>query len=317
MPHNDTAPQKPAKKSAKTTLQKASGEAAAAAPTSVAQAITTVDAAPAGRATRIETPTARLDRVLHAAGAPLTGGVSPVALALMSADWAWHLAVSPGRQLELAARAAQLARDTLSPQADADAPSGATDDDPRFRHEAWAQWPFSQLRKGFRNAEAFWRDAAHVPGMTAHHEAMAQFFAKQLLGVMNPANSLFTNPVVLKDTIDTKGAHLLQGFKNWVDDVARTPATAQTAAEAAGVGRTVAVTPGKVVYRNHLIELIRYDAQTATVHPEPVFIIPSWIMKFYILDLSPHNSMVRYLVEQGHTVYMLSWRNPDEHDAAA
>ncbi|MBK7007111.1 MAG: alpha/beta fold hydrolase [Burkholderiales bacterium] len=120
--------------------------------------------------------------------------------------------------------------------------------------------------------------------------------------------------MVLKDTIDTKGAHLLQGFKNWVDDVARTPATAQTAAEAAGVGARVAVTPGKVVYRNHLIELIRYDAQTATVHPEPVFIIPSWIMKFYILDLSPRNSMVRYLVEQGHTVYMLSWRNPDEHD---
>ena len=133
---------------------------------------------------------------------------------------------------------------------------------------------------------------------------------------MNPANSLLTNPVVLKDAIDTKGAHLLQGVKNWVDDMARTPATSQTAAQAAGVGRTVAVTPGKVVYRNHLIELIRYEAQTETVHPEPVFVIPSWIMKFYILDLSPHNSMVRYLVEQGHTVYMLSWRNPDEHDAA-
>ena len=308
MPYNDTANPTPAKKSAKPTQ---------AVKVQVAPAITPVPATPSGRALRAETPTAKLDRVLHAAGAPLTGGVSPVALALMSADWAWHLALSPGRQLELAALAAQLTRDTLKPQSDADAAAGATDDDPRFRHEAWAQWPFSQMRNGFRNAEAFWREAAHVPGMTAHHEAMSQFFAKQLLGVMNPANSLLTNPVVLKDTIASKGANLIEGAKNLLADMSGVGAAAAvSASEAAGVGRDVAVTPGKVVYRNHLIELIRYEAQTATVHPEPVFIIPSWIMKFYILDLSPHNSMVRYLVEQGHTVYMLSWRNPDEHDAA-
>ena len=307
MPYNDTANPTPAKKSAKPTQ---------AVKVQVAPAITPVPATPSGRALRAETPTAKLDRVLHAAGAPLTGGVSPVALALMSADWAWHLALSPGRQLELAALAAQLTRDTLKPQSDADAAAGATDDDPRFRHEAWAQWPFSQMRNGFRNAEAFWREAAHVPGMTAHHEAMSQFFAKQLLGVMNPANSLLTNPVVLKDTIASKGANLIEGAKNLLADMSGVGAAAAvSASEAAGVGRDVAVTPGKVVYRNHLIELIRYEAQTATVHPEPVFIIPSWIMKFYILDLSPHNSMARYLVEQGHTVYMLSWRNPDEHDA--
>ena len=267
-------------------------------------------------AKRVESPTARLDRLLHAAGAPLTGGISPVALALMSADWAWHLGVSPGRQMELAALAAQLVRDTLKPAEQGEAPTGASDDDPRFRDEAWAKWPFSQMRAGFRNAEAFWREAAHVPGMTAHHEAMAQFFSHQLLGVMSPANGLLTNPVVLKDTIASKGANLVAGAKNFLADVSGVASgNAVSAAEAAGVGKTVAVTPGKVIYRNHLVELIRYDAQTPKVHPEPVFIIPSWIMKFYILDLSPHNSMVRYLVSQGHTVYMLSWRNPDEHDA--
>ena len=116
-----------------------------------------------------ETPTAKLDRVLHAAGAPLTGGVSPIALALMAADWAWHLGVSPGRQMELAALAAQLTRDTLMPHAQGEAQTGENDDDPRFRDEAWAAWPFSQMRRGFRNAEAFWREASHVPGMTAHH----------------------------------------------------------------------------------------------------------------------------------------------------
>jgi polyhydroxyalkanoate synthase len=103
---------------------------------------------------------------------------------------------------------------------------------------------------------------------------------------------------------------------NWLRDVAGQP-DPEVVAEAARfqVGRDVAVTPGKVVMRNRLVELIRYAPQTAQVYPEPVLVIPSWIMKFYILDLSPHNSMVRYLVQQGHTVYMVSWRNPDASDA--
>lgn len=234
----------------------------------------------------------------------------------MAADWAWHLGVSPGRQMELAALAVQLTRDTLLSEAQGAENAGASDDDPRFRHEAWATWPFCQMRAGFRNAEAFWREAAHVPGMTAHHEAMAQFFARQALGVVTPANGLWTNPVVLKDAVESKGAHLLEGAKNWLEDVTGSPLSKPAqATRTFVVGRDVAVTPGKVVYRNHLVELIRYEAQTAKVHPEPVFIIPSWIMKFYILDLSPHNSLVRYLVSQGHTVYMLSWRNPDAQDA--
>ena len=262
-----------------------------------------------------ETPTERLDRLVHAAAAPLTGGLSPVSLSLAMADWAWHLGVSPGRQMELAALGAQLLGDTLSHRDGTSDGTGAEDDDPRFRHEAWAQWPFSQMRTGFRNTEAFWREAVRVPGMTAHHANMAGFFARQWLGVMAPANWLPTNPVVLQDAAASRGAHLAQGMQNWLADVTGVP-TAQDLAQQDRyqVGRDVAVTPGKVVYRNRLIELIRYDAQTPTTHPEPVFIIPSWIMKFYILDLSPHNSMVRYLVSQGHTVYMLSWRNPDAAD---
>ena len=124
---------------------------------------------------------------------------------------------------------------------------------------------------------------------------------------------MLTNPVVLKDVVATKGANLLKGVLNWLQDASGVkPAAPDPQAHHFVVGRDVAVTPGKVVYRNHLIELIRYTPQTANVQPEPLLIVPSWIMKYYILDLSPHNSMVRYLVEQGHTVYMLSWRNPDE-----
>jgi polyhydroxyalkanoate synthase len=264
-----------------------------------------------------ESATQRLDRLVHAGAATWTRGLSPVALSLAWADWAWHLAASPGRQMELGSLAWQLAQDTLrvaagAPEAE---PHGDIDDDPRFRHPAWAQWPFSGYRHGFRTLEAFWREAATLPGMSAHHAAMAQFFARQWLGVMTPANWLPTNPVVLQDALDSGGSHLLQGTMNWLRD-ATGQADPDAAAQAARfvIGRDVAATPGQVVWRNRLIELIRYAPQTAKVHPEPVLIVPSWIMKYYILDLSPHNSLVAHLVRQGHTVYMLSWRNPDAAD---
>jgi polyhydroxyalkanoate synthase len=264
-----------------------------------------------------EAPTQRLDRLLHAAALPLTRGLSPVSLGLAWADWAWHLALSPGRQMELAALATQLGLDTTRVALGGhDGPAaGEADDDPRFRHEAWAQWPFAAIRHGFRNQEAFWREATRVPGMTAHHAQETDFFARQWLGAMTPANGLLTNPVVLQASAEDGGANLARGAMNWWRDLAGLPDREREAqAQRFVVGRDIAATPGQVVYRNRLIELIRYAPQTKTVHPEPVLMIPSWIMKYYILDLSPHNSLVRYLVQQGHTVYMLSWRNPDASD---
>ena len=247
--------------------------------------------------------------MLHASVAPLFGGLSPVSLSLAWADWAWHLAVSPGRQLELAAQAGEHLAATWRDANDSEAPAGDADDDPRFRDPAWTAWPFNLLRSGFRQSESFWREAAFVPGMTAHHAEMARFFARQWLGMMAPANGLFTNPVVLADAVESRGAHLVQGAMNWVHQQAGEAPEPQYE-----VGRDVAVTPGEVVLRNRLIELIRYTPQTARVHPEPLLVVPSWIMKYYILDLSPHNSMVRYLVSEGHVVYMVSWRNPDADD---
>lgn len=265
--------------------------------------------------TETETPTQKLDRLVQSSVAGMTGHLSPIALGLAFADWAWHLGASPGRQLELAALGAQLAMDTLHTRDGASQGVGAQDDDPRFRADEWATWPFSQWRAGFRNAEAFWREAARVPGVSEHHTQMVDFFARQYLGMMTPANSLLTNPVVQKNVLQGGGMPLLQGAQNWLSDVTGVPTPEDVASSRRfEVGSNLAVTPGKVVFRNHLIELIRYAPQTATVRPEPVLIIPSWIMKFYILDLSPHNSMVRYLVSQGHTVFMLSWLNPDEKD---
>jgi len=264
-----------------------------------------------------ETATARLDRLVQTAVAPVAGNISPIALSLAMADWAWHLGASPGRQMELAALAAHLLRDTLSqPASDSEGEGvGAQDDDPRFRDPAWAKWPFSLWRTSFRNAQTFWQAAADVRGVNHHNAQLVDFFARQWLGMLTPANWPVTNPVVLNDIIASRGQHLAQGALNWLADAThQPPPPSPPGAPHYRVGKDVAVTPGKVVFRNHLIELIRYAPQTARVYPQPLLIVPSWIMKYYILDLSPHNSMARYLVEQGHTVYMMSWRNPGQHD---
>ncbi len=262
-----------------------------------------------------EKPTEKLDRLVQTADAQFAGNLSPIALGLAFVDWAWHLAASPGRQMELGVLATQLAADTARMRNGGAEGDALPEDDPRFRADEWSQWPFSQWRAAFRNAQAYWHEAARVPGVSEHHTALVDFFARQYLDMLSPANRLLNNPVVLQKTIDSGGANLAHGMMNWLADATGVPTAEDLANQRRFVvGGNVAVTPGKVVFRNHLIELIRYAPQTDKVHPEPLLIVPSWIMKFYILDLSPHNSLVRYLVEQGHTVYMISWRNPDESD---
>ena len=188
--------------------------------------------------------------------------------------------------------------------------------DPRFAAPEWQSWPFNAISQAFMLTEQWWRSAiAATHGVSAHDRQQADFYTQQWLDMFSPSNYLPTNPEALNETLKTGGANLLRGARNRMDDAMQLASGAPPPAmQQFRPGHEVAVTPGKVVFRNHLIELIQYTPQTPTVFAEPVLIVPSWIMKFYILDLSPGNSLVRFLVERGHTVFMVSWNNPGAQD---
>ncbi len=142
-----------------------------------------------------------------------------------------------------------------------------------------------------------------------------QFLTRQFLDMVSPSNFLLTNPEVLAKTREEAGQNLVRGMQNLLENVhGKMTGAPATGTEDFLPGRDVAMTKGKVVYSNRLIELLQYTPVTDKVHAKPILIVPAWIMKYYILDLSPQNSLVRWLVEQGHTVFMVSWKNPGEAD---
>ncbi len=264
-----------------------------------------------------------LDRTFHATLARFTSGLSPAALRSAFFDWASHLAMAPGKQIELTHKAAQkvarLAEYSLRCAATGACPEACIEplpQDRRFAAEEWKTWPYNVIQQSFLLQQQWWHNATTgVNGVTRQHENVVEFASRQILDMASPSNFVPTNPVVLQRTLETGGANLVQGLKNLAEDWKRAVAGhSPVGTEAFQVGRDVAVTPGKVVYRNHLIELIQYAPTTGEVRPEPVLIVPAWIMKYYILDLSRRNSLVRYLVGQGFTVFMISWRNPTAED---
>ncbi|HOW48570.1 MAG: alpha/beta fold hydrolase [Rubrivivax sp.] len=258
---------------------------------------------------------AAFDGAFHAAVAPLTGGLSPISLLLAWTDWSLHLLTQPAQSTRLALQAQQMLMEGLS-RARTATPAPATED-LRFSHPGWAQWPFAPMVQAYLSAEAWWIKASALRGMSPHHQDMTRAFARQWLDMLSPANFALTNPEVLQRTAERFGGNFVDGaaiaHDHWRLHQGLPPLQPPEHPYLPGVD--LAVTPGKVVHRNALAELIQYEAQTPQVQAEPVFIVPSWIMKYYVLDLSPHNSMVRWLVSQGHTVFIVSWRNPDEGDA--
>jgi polyhydroxyalkanoate synthase len=221
-------------------------------------------------------------------------------------------------QLALAQSAVARGAETLwfGLQAAASQSTPHSSGDPQFAGTGWQNWPFNLYAHAYHNLKEWSAQALTAAnGVSGENAQRLQFLQKQWLDVASPAHYLATNPQLLEQTRAESGANLMRGAQHWVEDAARmftggaTPGT-----ELFRVGEQVAVTPGKVVMRNELAELIQYSPQGESVHAEPILITPAWIMKYYILDLSPHNSLVNYLVGQGYTVFMISWKNPTAAD---
>ncbi|EGD59917.1 putative poly-beta-hydroxyalkanoate synthase [Novosphingobium nitrogenifigens DSM 19370] len=264
-----------------------------------------------------------MDHAARAALAQFSGGLSPITIAQSLADWGLHLATSPGRQMQLAGKglrkglrlAEYVARAGLA----GETPPPAVEplpQDHRFTDPAWQKAPFDTISQAFLLQQQWWHAATTcIGGVSAHHEAVTSFTVRQLLDMVAPTNFIATNPVLQKRIMDTGGHCLIDGARHFLDDLRRTLGGDPPAGvDGFKVGEQIAAAPGRVVLRNELMELIQYEPTTDKVRPEPVLIVPAWIMKYYILDLSEHNSLVRWLTAQGFTVFMVSWHNPTSND---
>jgi len=189
--------------------------------------------------------------------------------------------------------------------------------DRRFRDKAWTDNTLFDFIKQSYLLTARWLQGAvkQVDGVDERTARKVDFYTRQFVDAIAPSNFLLTNPEVLRATIESRGENLINGLKNLLDDLERGKgrlAIKMTDMAAFRIGENIAVTPGKVVYQNDLLQLIQYEPTTATVKRRPLLIIPPWINKFYILDLRPANSFIRWAVGEGHTVFVISWVNPDE-----
>ncbi|UWR21827.1 alpha/beta hydrolase [Sulfitobacter sp. S190] len=245
-----------------------------------------------------------LDTYWHAALGQFTHGLSPSALATAYTDWALHLLGSPQKQAELARLAMSNAVGLEDRQ------------DKRFADPAWSQFPFKGYAQSFLAVQTWW-DAAtkDLAGVEPRHTQIVNFAARQWLDLFSPANFAMTNPKVIRKAQETGGQSLVQGARYWIEDFNRVLTKQPRKPSGFAVGKQLATTPGDVVMRNRLVELIRYRPTTEKLYPEPILIVPAWIMKYYILDLTAQRSLVAYLRDQGFEVFILSWVNPGAEDA--
>ena len=266
--------------------------------------------------------TKSLDRAANAHLARFTLGVSPYGVASIFFSWWVHLLGNPGKQIQLIEKAARKAM-RLAIHAGAQARNPETPPcieplphDHRFDHPGWRHWPYNLIYQNFLLTQQWWFNAAaDIDGVTEREEQVVSFISRQMLDLISPSNFPATNPEVMEAALREGGANFLRGFQNFLEDWERAVSgKPPVGTDAYRPGKEVATTPGRVVFRTHLLELIQYAATTETVKTEPILIVPAWIMKYYILDLSPHNSLVRFLVDQGFTVFMISWRNPTAED---
>ncbi|KTC91748.1 PHA/PHB synthase family protein [Legionella cincinnatiensis] len=244
----------------------------------------------------------------------ITMGMSPAVIGTAHCAWLLQLAQSPGHLLALDFYPMIHTPEFLTHLIYDKQP--AQGKDVRFHKENWQLLPWRFYAEVFLHIEDWWRYATtKVPGLSNRSERTVSFCIRQLLDALSPSNFVMSNPDLFNETIRSGGVNLIRGTQIAFDHLLRRLAgLPPPGAGKFKPGKNVAITPGKVVFTNHLIELIQYKPQTQMVFKEPILIIPAWIMKYYILDLSSKNSLVKWLVEQGHTVFIISWRNPDEND---
>ena len=196
------------------------------------------------------------------------------------------------------------------------APEDRTPRDRRFSDPMWQAHPyFNYVKQQYLiTSEAMTRAISDLDGLEEGDRRRLAFFGRQIVDLMSPANFLATNPEALARAVETEGQSLVDGLENLVRDLEAGEGNLLVTLadrDAFTVGENLATTPGSVVYRNRLFELIQYAPSTERVHQRPLVIFPPWINKFYILDLKPQNSLIRWLVEQGHTLFVVSWADPD------
>ena len=189
--------------------------------------------------------------------------------------------------------------------------------DRRFSHEDWANKPiFDVIKQSYLLTSDWMRKVvSSAEGLDEHTSERVKFFTERMLDAMSPTNFALTNPAVIEKIRETKGANLVHGLKNMLEDLEAGKGQLKirmTDASAFELGKNVAATPGKVVFQNRMFQLLEYTPSTEQVLKRPLLIVPPWINKFYIMDLQPKNSLLKWLVDQGNTVYVISWVNPDE-----
>jgi polyhydroxyalkanoate synthase subunit PhaC len=198
-----------------------------------------------------------------------------------------------------------------------EAPEDRTASDRRFANPLWETHPYFNFVKQqyLINAEALQRAVNDVSDLDPREKQRLQYFSRQIIDMMSPTNFLATNPDALQRAVETEGESLIKGLENLISDLEANNGEliVRLADEKAfELGRNIATSPGKVVFRNRMFELIQYSPSTEKVHATPIVIFPPWINKYYILDLKEQNSLVKWIVDQGHTLFMVSWVNPDE-----
>ncbi len=250
------------------------------------------------------------------------GHADPLQISQSFMQLGLHMASNPSKmmqtQMGMMQDYMQLWQSSMQRMLGKDAPAlhPEASKDRRFRDDAWESSTFFDYMKESYLIMGEWMQKAvdTVDGLDEHTMRKLRFYTQQYVDAMAPTNFMLTNPAVMRETMESNAENLVHGLENMLHDLERGDGKLRISMvdeDAFSFGDNIACTPGKVVYQNDLMQLIQYAPSTEKVYKTPVLVIPAWINKYYILDLQPENSFVKWLVDQGHTVFIISWANPD------